>query len=193
MPHAETRRGAASPFDNAHHAGFPARQAAVMIKQACAPTTAISLQYGMTTRIADQERVNFSDRLKTALLAAGVPVAPTPFMRAYNLRADGAAVTPHAVRKWLAGEAIPTHEKIVILAAWLGVHAAWLRFGDAENADTAAAGIPPVMLSGEHLAMMNDIVSLPASTQQILREIVDAFVRNHRAGHLRSDKQGRHQ
>ncbi|MDM5177414.1 hypothetical protein PO883_09450 [Massilia sp. DJPM01] len=147
----------------------------------------------MTTKIADEERVNFSDRLKTALRAAGVPAAPTPFMRAYNLRANGAAVTPHAVRKWLSGEAIPTHEKIVILATWLGVHAAWLRFGDAENADTAAVGLPSSMLSGENLAMMNDIVSLPASTQQILREIIDAFVRNHRAGSLRSDKKGKHQ
>ncbi|MDQ1833243.1 hypothetical protein [Massilia scottii] len=146
----------------------------------------------MDSKIANDERINFSDRLKTALLSAGVPIEPTPFVRAFNLRADGAAVTAHAARKWLSGEAIPTHEKVLILASWLGVHAAWLRYGDAENAELVAPAIPEVLLSTANLTLIKDIVSLPESTQQLLREIVDAFLRNHRTGHLRSDKQGPH-
>ncbi|HEX8609932.1 MAG TPA: hypothetical protein VF800_01415 [Telluria sp.] len=147
----------------------------------------------MDSKIANDERINFSDRLKSALLAAGLPVKPTAFVRAFNLRADGAAVTSHGARKWLIGEAIPTHEKIVILAKWLGVHAAWLRYGDAENVDLPMATIPEALLSTADLALLKDIVSLPESTQQIVRQIVDAFVRNHRSGQLRSDKQGSHQ
>ncbi|MBC7624678.1 MAG: hypothetical protein H7232_14985, partial [Aeromicrobium sp.] len=45
-------------------------------------------------------------------------------------RADGAAVTPYAARKWLKGDSIPTQEKVHILARWLGVSASWLRFGE---------------------------------------------------------------
>ncbi|ATQ77714.1 hypothetical protein CR152_26805 [Massilia violaceinigra] len=147
----------------------------------------------MTSKIANDERINFSDRLKTALLAAGVPTAPAAFVYAFNLRADGSAVTVHAARKWLNGEAIPTQEKVLILANWLRVHAAWLRYGEAENADMVISVIPEVLLSTANLALIKDIVSLPASTQHILREIVDSFLRNHRSGHLRSDKKGVHQ
>lgn len=147
----------------------------------------------MTSMIADDERVNFSDRLKSALLASGLPIQPGPFVRAFNLRADGSAVTPHAGRKWLVGESIPTHEKILILANWLGVHAAWLRYGDAENADLPLSTIPEALLSTADLALIKDIVSLPAPTQRLVREIVDAFLRDQRGAELRSGKQGAQQ
>ncbi|NHZ37807.1 hypothetical protein [Massilia rubra] len=147
----------------------------------------------MDSKIADEERINFSDRLKAALLAAGLPLKAAPFVRAFNLRADGAAVTIHAARKWLAGETLPTHERILILANWLGVHAAWLRYGDAENADLPVSTIPEALLSSAELALLKDIVSLPESTQQIVRQIVDAFLRNHRSAELRSGKHGSRQ
>ncbi|NHZ87615.1 hypothetical protein F2P45_00990 [Massilia sp. CCM 8733] len=147
----------------------------------------------MYSKIADDERVNFSDRLKSALLASKLPIQAGPFARAFNLRAAGSAVTPHAARKWLAGEAIPTHEKILILASWLGVHAAWLRYGDAENAELPVPTIPEALLATADLALLKDILSLPASTQQLVREIVDAFLRDQRGATLRSDKRGARQ
>ena len=70
---------------------------------------------------ATNERSNFADRLRTALSAAKQPTGFSAFARAYNLRAAGATVTAHAGRKWLVGEAIPTHEKILIIAKWLNV------------------------------------------------------------------------
>lgn len=114
-------------------------------------------------------------------------------MRAFKLRADGSAVTSHGARKWLVGEAIPTHEKILILARWLGVNAAWLRYGDAENVDLPVSAIPEVMLSTSDLNLIKDITSLPESTQEIVRQIVDAFLRNHRSVNLRTGKQAQHQ
>lgn len=146
----------------------------------------------MDSKIASDERINFSDRLKSALTAAHVAVKPGDFVRAFNARADGAAVTHHAARKWLAGEAIPTQEKILILANWLGVHAAWLRFGDPENGNVAAAAIPESLLSSAHLELINDIISLPDAKQRIVRDIVDAFVYYHRSDHLRSGKARAH-
>lgn len=147
----------------------------------------------MDSKISHDERIFFSDRLKSSLLAAHLPITPTALMRAFNLRADGLSVTSHGARKWLKGEAIPTHEKILILARWLGVHASWLRYGDAENGDLPVSVIPEGLLSTADLALIKDITSLPESTQEIVRQIVDAFVRNHRSVGLRSGKQAWHQ
>jgi transcriptional regulator with XRE-family HTH domain len=134
----------------------------------------------MDSPIAFDERMHFSERLKSALNNAGLSLKPSDFARAFNARADGAAVSIHAARKWLCGEAIPTHEKLVILSVWLGVNAAWLRFGDADASVMTDEVIPEANISTPTLALMNDILSLPEPAQQTIREIVDAFLRNYR-------------
>lgn len=131
----------------------------------------------MNLKIASDERIHFSDRLKAALIAANQPTGASAFARAYNLRADGATVTTHGVRKWLKGEAIPTHEKILIISKWLHVHSSWLRFGDAENCQYEQMPTINEELSTEHLALIHDVAALPAPAQAIIRDIVDAFMR----------------
>jgi transcriptional regulator with XRE-family HTH domain len=86
----------------------------------------------MESRVATEERAAFSSRLAHALADANVGVTVATLVAEYNLRADGAAVTPYAARKWLKGDSIPTQEKVHILARWLGVSASWLRFGELE-------------------------------------------------------------
>jgi transcriptional regulator with XRE-family HTH domain len=131
----------------------------------------------MKSREASEERVDSSERLKSSLVAASVPIKTSEFTRAFNVRANGAIITPHAARKWLCGEAIPTQEKLVILANWLGVHAGWLRFGEPENCKVYDAAIPEAVLATRHLSLILDVISLPESTQKIVREIVDTFLR----------------
>ena len=123
--------------------------------------------------------MNFSNRLKKALADAGLGNSPTEFTRAYNARADGSSVGIHAARKWLGGDAIPTHEKVMILSTWLGVNAAWLRFGDADANVPVHDVIPEAEVSTPLLALINDIVSLPVREQQAVREIVDTFLRHY--------------
>lgn len=130
----------------------------------------------MDSKIAHDERVNFSDRLRSALVDAQQPYSPSSFARAYNLRADGASVTSHAARKWLRGEALPTQEKILILARWLNVHASWLRFGDAENTAFAHAS-EGADISNAQRVLLNDISSLDPDAQVVVRELVDSFLR----------------
>lgn len=131
----------------------------------------------MDSKVAQEERENFSKRLKDSLSAAGVPLKPADFITAFNARADGAAVSVYAARKWLNGEAIPTHEKVVILSIWLGVNAAWLRFGDADFRNYVEEVVPESSISSPSLALLNDILSLPKSDRQTIREIVDVFLR----------------
>ncbi|MFL6709619.1 MAG: hypothetical protein ACJ8HI_15580 [Massilia sp.] len=133
----------------------------------------------MDSKIADDERSQFSERLKSSLTAIGLSIQPSDFARAFNARADGASVTVHAARKWLHGEAIPTHEKIVILSIWLGVNPAWLRFGEPDDEIFGAGVVPEANVSTPAMQLLNDIVSLPKPAQRILRSIVDAFLREY--------------
>lgn len=148
-------------------------------KQLCVIGNLLSVPLDMASKLAQEERLSFSNRLKKALTDAGLGVSASGFTRAYNARADGSAVTIHAARKWLGGEAIPTHEKIVILSVWLGVGAAWLRFGGAVLELITAEVISEAEISTPALALLNDILSLPGREQRTIRAIVDAFLRTH--------------
>lgn len=130
----------------------------------------------MSSKIASTERLHFSDRLQVALRKAAVPVRASTVAREFKLRADGATVTTHAARKWLAGDAIPTHERLLILANWLGVHASWLLYGDAENG-VFAQEQPVTSLRTQDLMLVRDFNRLTPAGQQVLREILDALLR----------------
>ena len=135
----------------------------------------------MDSKIAQDEREHIRERLKLALAGAGVSAQPTTFARAYNARADGASITVHAARKWLGGESIPTHEKVVILAVWLGVNAAWLRFGTSGENIFGVGVVPEASVSTPALVLINDIMSLPPKPRRIVRNIVDAFLLEYEA------------
>jgi hypothetical protein len=59
--------------------------------------------------------------------------------RLYSSSTTAVAIQPpissHAARKWLIGEAIPTQDRIQVLAVWLNVSPSWLGFGE-ELGDT---------------------------------------------------------
>lgn len=131
----------------------------------------------MDSLAAFKERISFADRLRSALETANQPTSPTAFALAYNLRADGAKVSVHGARKWIRGEAVPTQEKILVLARWLNVHAAWLRFGEAENAAYSLAPLAESGLTNAQLALINDVISLSPPVQIVIRDMVDSFLR----------------
>ena len=77
-----------------------------------------------------QAKIEFAKRLQEALARAGVPAKPAVIEREFNQRYWGKPVTLHAARYWLRGESIPTHDKLLCLAEWLGVEPQFLRYGD---------------------------------------------------------------
>jgi transcriptional regulator with XRE-family HTH domain len=129
----------------------------------------------MNSRIASNEKIHFRDRLVTVLRRASVTVRASSVAREFNLRADGAAVTTHAVRKWLTGDSIPTHERLLILADWLGVHASWLRYGDAENMDFAFSQ-KPASFDTSDLILIRDFNRLNDDGQRVLRGVLDVLL-----------------
>jgi transcriptional regulator with XRE-family HTH domain len=121
---------------------------------------------------ADQERGEFSERLIRALDSGGYPTSPAAFASEFNLRADGARVSVYAVRKWLRGEAIPTQDKVHILARWIGVSAQWLRFGESGGAAGDASAFET-----RDLQLINDIRLLNEEQRDIILLLVSFFLR----------------
>lgn len=128
---------------------------------------------------SSNERESFSVRLQQALKNAHYsPDSPTRLAREFNIRFDGRPITVHAARKWLVGEAIPTQEKLRMIAQWLGVPAEWLRFGGADD----------VSLNGEttngssrfesaDVKLIADLQRLDEHHRQIAREFIRMLVR----------------
>ncbi len=124
---------------------------------------------------AIKEREQFSARLKQALKDAGeASESPAALARAFNRRYPGKAVSDYAARKWLLGEAIPSQDKLRVLAQWLGVANDWLRFGD------GAGVVHPVVrdeLPGVDYELMRAIATLSEEHQTVVRELVAALRR----------------
>lgn len=120
------------------------------------------------------ERLQFSERLKVTLLAKKIAVKPAAFARVFNLRAGELAVTAHAARKWLVGESIPTQERILVLAKWLNVHTAWLRYGEGEA--TSALNRPgQEMLSAREMALIHSVIGLSQPSQMVVQRLVESL------------------
>lgn len=80
------------------------------------------------------EKQGFSKRLREALRRTRIDIdSPTHIAREFNLRYQGDPVSTQAVRKWLAGRALPSQDKIRALALWLDVPSHWLRFGEGDR------------------------------------------------------------
>jgi transcriptional regulator with XRE-family HTH domain len=79
----------------------------------------------------------FANRLETLLLNQGKSLSPTALARSFNLRWRGIPVTVNATRKWLMGMAMPTLDKLTVLANMLNTSEDWLRWGSASARSSA--------------------------------------------------------
>ncbi len=128
------------------------------------------------------EREEFGKRLRQIMRRSGYNVhSPTALAREFNARFDGKLITVHAARKWLHGEAIPTQEKLRVLARWLDVTAEWLRFGSEDSRNAAPHGAsaredtPSFDL--ENIKLLAELQRLDQPQRVIAREIVRLLVR----------------
>ena len=128
---------------------------------------------------SSNERENFSQRLQQALKnAQHSSDSPTRLAREFNLRFDGRPITVHAARKWLVGEAIPTQEKLRMIAQWLGVAADWLRFGDAHSQAVQRKSVEAVpRFESADVKLIADLQRLDEHHRQIAREFIRLLVR----------------
>lgn len=109
---------------------------------------------------------------------SGYPVRPVVLEREFNTRYWGPSVTLQGVRRWLRGEAIPSQDKLQVLADWLGVEPEVLRFGDRvrrsvqERRQRWDEGLGYV-----ERETLEAFLSLPAPQRKIVREVILTFAK----------------
>lgn len=134
----------------------------------------------LTTFLFMNEKAEFAQRLRDAMVQAGYPVRPVVLEREFNTRYWGRSVTLQGVRRWLRGEAIPSQDKLQVLADWLGVEPEVLRFGVAvrqsvqERRQRWEDGAGYV-----ERETFEAFLSLPAPQRKIVREVILTFAKAH--------------
>nr|WP_217344553.1 hypothetical protein [Noviherbaspirillum sp. L7-7A]MBV0878714.1 hypothetical protein [Noviherbaspirillum sp. L7-7A] len=132
-----------------------------------------------------EEREEFAGRLRNALRRARyAPDSPTVLARHFNEIYPGRPITVHAARKWLLAQAIPTQDKLRVLASWLDVPADWLRFGtvaEASHASTSDQNTEVTALlarmTRDEVSLVEDLHVLEHDERHIVREMILLFLR----------------
>lgn len=121
------------------------------------------------------EKAAFSTRLKKAMTAAGYEARPAVLEKQFNSRYWGKSLSFQAVSRWLSGQAIPSQEKLQVLAEWLAVEPQELRFGEEtvraiKSKQDRWNKMPP-----EDRDLVDALLALPLSKKKVVREVVLAF------------------
>jgi hypothetical protein len=118
----------------------------------------------------------FAKRLRDALEGNGVRASPTVVANEFNLRHWGRSITPHTARNWLLGKAIPTQDKLRVLADWLLVSPDELRFGRVGGSVNAAeASADPLNLTMADREMLSRYLGLDVNERKTVSEVVRAL------------------
>ena len=129
------------------------------------------------------QKLEFAERLRTAMLAAGLEARPGVLLNLFNTHYWGRSVTFQAVSRWLRGEAIPGQDKLITLAEVLRIEPEVLRFGDAVRHSVQAKrrrweeGIG--YLERE---TFDAFLQLPAPQRKLIREVILTFAKVHGGG-----------
>ncbi|MDQ7985212.1 transcriptional regulator [Pseudomonas sp. G34] len=122
------------------------------------------------------EKTEFAQRLRDAMLAAGYPDRPAVLEREFNSRYWGRSVTFQAVSRWLRGEAIPSQDKLQVLADWLRVEPQALRFGErAAMAVREQRGRWEDPQFYPEREAIEAFLALPAGQRKVVRDVIMTF------------------
>ena len=126
------------------------------------------------------EKIEFSSRLRQAMTDAGYAASPSVLEHEFNLRWYGRSISNQAAWSWLNSKAIPTQEKIQVLAEWLKVEPEVLRFGEAvrqsvhKHRQRWDEGVG--YLERE---TFDAFLQLPAPQRKLIREVILTFAQVH--------------
>lgn len=125
-------------------------------------------------------KLDFAQRLRTAMEAAGLQPRPGVLHNLFNARYWGRSVSFQAVSRWLRGQAIPEQDKLLVLAELLHIEPDVLRFGVAGQVAaqerSARWGQGMGYLERE---TFDAFLRLPPAQRKIIREVILAFDQVH--------------
>lgn len=119
-----------------------------------------------------QEKIFFSERLVIALKQENHPISPTYLAKEFNARYSGTPVSVQSANNWLQGKAIPSQDKLTILALWLKITSQWLRFGDENNQDLQPH---KSILADEDHIYFEKFSTLNEQHKRIVKMMIDEF------------------
>jgi hypothetical protein len=111
---------------------------------------------------------------------AQAPASATVLARNFNMRYPWQPITVHAARKWLLGEAIPTQDKMRVIAEWLSVSVMWLRYGEGEEAAAKKGqhGVEPESFNSGDIKLLEDVRALKGYERRLVNDLVQMFLQN---------------
>ena len=126
------------------------------------------------------EKIEFSNRLRDVLVKAGYAASPSVLEHEFNLRWYGRSVSNQAAWSWLNNRAIPTQEKLQVLAEWLKVEPQVLRFGEAvRNAVQQHKQRWDEGIGHLERETLDAFLQLPAPQRKLIREVILTFAKVH--------------
>lgn len=127
-----------------------------------------------------EHKLEFAQRLRDAMVSAGLEPRPGVLLNLFNAHYWGRSVSFQAVSRWLRGEAIPAQDKLLVLAEILRVEPEVLRFGQAvrhrvqERRQRWDEGV-----SYQEREVFDAFLRLPSPQRKLVREIILAFAQVH--------------
>ncbi len=121
------------------------------------------------------EKAEFGIRLCRAMEEQGVPLRPSVLEREFNRRYWGQSVSLQAVRRWMRGEAIPSQDKLQVLAEWLKVEPQILRFGENAIRSVQSAQRRWDELNYTERAALDAFLRLPVDQRRVVQQVIEAF------------------
>ena len=125
-------------------------------------------------------KLEFAERLRAAMLAAGLEARPGVLLNLFNTHYWGRSVSFQAVSRWLRGESIPEQDKLITLAEVLKVEPEVLRFGDAVR-DSVQVQRQRWEQGIGYLERetFDAFLQLPAPQRKLIREVILTFAKVH--------------
>ena len=103
-------------------------------------------------------------------------ISPTVVANEFNLRYWGRSITPHTARNWLLGKAIPTQDKLRVLAEWLQVSPDGLRFGPSSSThEVHERPVSDQALNMVDKELLARYLALPMADKKIVRDVTTAL------------------
>ena len=127
-----------------------------------------------------EHKLEFAQRLRDAMVAAGLEPRPGVLLNLFNAHYWGRSVSFQAASRWLRGEAIPAQDKLLVLAEILKVEPEVLRFGQAvrhrvqEQRQRWDEGV-----GYQEREVFDAFLGLPAPQRKLVREVILAFAQVH--------------
>jgi hypothetical protein len=122
------------------------------------------------------EKQEFAARLAAAMRDAGYPARVSVLETQFNTRYLGRPVSYQAVARWLKGEAIPSQDRLQVLADWLQIEPQVLRFGGQASASIAERKKRwESAISGPEREVLEAFLGLPAEEKKVVRSVILTF------------------